>query len=75
MKNEIMRVKCIDMTVEGFGVAKVDQLVIFVKGLITGEEALIKIISFKKNLAYAIIQELLVPSIHRVTSKCPIAYK
>lgn len=75
MKNEIIRVKCIDMTVEGFGVAKVDQLVIFVKGLITGEEALIKIISFKKNLAYAIIEELLVPSIHRVTSKCPIAYK
>ena len=75
MKNEIIKVKCIDMTVEGFGVAKVDQLVIFVKGLIVGEEANIKIIAHKKNLAYAIIDELLVPSMHRIKSTCPIASK
>lgn len=75
MKNKIIRAKCIDMTVEGFGVCKVDQLVIFTKGMIIGEEANIKIISHKKNLAYAIIDELLVPSKHRVKSLCPIAYK
>ena len=75
MKNEIIKVKCIDMTVEGYGVAKVNQLVIFVKGMIVDEVASIKIIAAKKNLAYAIIDELLVSSPYRVTSVCPIAHK
>lgn len=75
MKNKIIKAKCIDMTVEGYGVCKVDDLVIFTKGMIIDEVAMIKIISHKKNLAYAIIDEMLEPSPYRVKSICKIAYK
>ncbi len=75
MKNQIVRAKCEDMTIEGHGVCKVDGLVIFVKGMIIGEEAMIKIIAHKKNLAYAIIDEFIVKSPHRITSSCAVAYK
>ena len=75
MKNKILKAKCIDMTIEGYGVCKVDDLVIFTKGMIVDEVAMIKIISHKKNLAYAIIDEMLEPSPYRVKSICKIAYK
>ena len=75
MKNDILHVYCVDMTVDGYGVAKVDGLVIFVKGLIIDEEAMVKIIAHKKNLAYAIIDRLIKESRHRVMSSCKIAHK
>lgn len=75
MKNEIVHGKCIDISVDGQGIVKVDSLVIFVKGMIPEEEADIKIISHKKNYAFGIIDKLTKPSIHRIESICPIAYK
>lgn len=75
MKNEIVHGKCIDISVDGQGIVKVDSLVIFVKGMIPNEEADIKIISHKKNYAFGIIDKLTNPSIHRIDSICPIAYK
>lgn len=75
MKNDILHVYCVDMTVDGYGVAKVDGLVIFVKGLIIEEEAMVKIIAHKKNLAYAIIDRLIKESRHRAVSSCMIAHK
>ena len=75
MKNEIVRAKCIDMSVDGQGIAKAGDLVIFVKEMITGEEADVKIIAEKKNYAFGIIDKLIVESPHRVKSDCPIAYK
>ncbi|MDO4198566.1 MAG: 23S rRNA (uracil(1939)-C(5))-methyltransferase RlmD [Erysipelotrichaceae bacterium] len=75
MKNQIVRGKCVDMSVDGQGIAKADGLVIFVKGLIKDEEADIKIIAEKKNYAYGIIDKLITPSIHRSNPDCPIAYK
>ena len=75
MKNQILRCTCVDMSVEGLGIARADKLVIFVKGLIKGEEADVKIISEKKNYSIAIIDKLIKPSPYRIGSKCPIAYK
>lgn len=75
MKNSIIRCKCVDMSVEGFGIAKADSLVIFVKGLIKDEEADVKIISEKKNYAIGIIDKLIVKSEYRRESECPISYK
>ncbi|MBR2802452.1 MAG: 23S rRNA (uracil(1939)-C(5))-methyltransferase RlmD [Erysipelotrichaceae bacterium] len=76
MKNEIVRCICTDMTVEGHGIARNEGgLVLFVKGLLTGEEADVKIISHKKNVAYAIIDRLITPSPYRCESACPVAYK
>lgn len=75
MKNEILRCKCVDMSVDGQGIARAGDLVIFVKGMIKGEEADVKIIAEKKNYSFGIIDKLIVASPHRVTSDCPIAYK
>ncbi|MCR4856070.1 MAG: 23S rRNA (uracil(1939)-C(5))-methyltransferase RlmD [Erysipelotrichaceae bacterium] len=75
MKNEIVRCRCVDMSVEGQGIARAGELVVFVKGLIKGEEADVKIIAEKKNYAVGIIDKLIVPSEHRITSDCAIAYK
>ena len=75
MKNEIIRLKCIDISVEGLGICKKDGPVVFVKEMLPGEEALVKIISDKKNLKYGIIDKLIVESPYRIKPDCPIAYK
>ena len=59
MKNQIIKLTCIDMSVDGQGICKHEGLVIFAKGMILHETANVKIISHKKNLAYGIIDELL----------------
>lgn len=63
------------MSVEGLGIARADKLVIFVKGLIKGEEADVKIIAEKKNYSIGIIDKLIEASPYRIRSECPIAYK
>ncbi|MBQ1287869.1 MAG: 23S rRNA (uracil(1939)-C(5))-methyltransferase RlmD, partial [Erysipelotrichaceae bacterium] len=75
MKNQILRCKCVDMSVEGLGIARADKLVIFVKGMIKGEEADVKIIAEKKNYSIGIIDKLIEASPYRIRSECPIAYK
>ena len=75
MKNQIVRAKCIDMSVDGQGIAKAGDLVVFVKEMIVGEEADVKIIAEKKNYAFGIIDKLIVESPYRIKSDCPISYK
>ncbi len=75
MKNDIIRLECIDITVDGQGVCKKDGLVVFVKEMIPGEVADVKIIADKKNMAYGIIDKLIVKSKHRYSPDCPISYK
>ena len=75
MKNEILRAECIDMSVDGQGIAKANDLVIFVKGMIVGETADVKIIAEKKNYAFGIIDKLIEESHYRIKSDCPISYK
>ena len=75
MKNEIIRCECVDMSVEGMGIARADELVVFVKGMIKGEIADVKIIAEKKNYAIAIIDKLIKSSPHRREPDCKIAYK
>lgn len=63
------------MSVEGMGIARSDDLVVFVKGMIKGEEADVRIIAEKKNYSIGIIEKLLHPSDQRISSACPVAYK
>jgi len=75
MKNVIIETKCVDMSIDGQGICKHEGLVIFVKGMIKGEVAKVKIIAKKKNLAYGIIDELIEPSKYRRDLDCKVAYK
>ena len=64
------------MSVDGQGIARTeDGLVVFVKGMIKGEEADVKIIAEKKNYSFGIIDRLVVRSPYRIDSDCPISYK
>ena len=75
MKNDIVRCRCVDMSVDGQGIARAGDLVVFVKGMIKGEEADVKIIAEKKNYSYGIIDRLISASPYRVEPDCKIAYK
>ena len=48
-KNDTLTVTVIDINHEGLGVAKQDGAVIFIKGAVTGDTLLIKIIKVAKN--------------------------
>ena len=75
MKNDLVTCSCRDYTIDGYGIAEYEGLVLFVKGLLLNEKAIVKIISHKKNLAYAIIDRILEPSPYRTKTPCPVAYK
>ena len=70
MKNDIVRCKCVDMSVDGHGIARADDLVVFVKGMIKDEVADVKIIAEKKNYSFGIIDKLIVSSPYRIESGC-----
>jgi len=66
----------LDLTIDrvafgGQGVARLDGLVIFVKGAISGDRVRALIFRKKKAYAEARIQELLVPSPDRIEAPCP----
>ncbi len=75
MKNDIVRCECVDMAIDGSGIAKCGDLVVFVKEMIKGEIADVRITKEKKSYSYGIIEKLIFPSPERVASDCPIAYK
>ena len=68
MKNEIKRCTCVDMSVDGQGIAKSGELVVFVKGMIKGETADVKIIKEYKNYSIGIIDTLIDALIHSTNS-------
>ena len=75
MKNDIVRCECVDMAIDGSGIARAGDLVVIVKGLIKGEIADVKITKEKKSYAYGIIDKMIEASPYRIVPDCPIAYK
>lgn len=71
-KNQEYVVDCLDMNHEGFGVVKIDDYVVFVKGLLTHEQAKIKLTKVLKNYAYAMIVNIIKPSEFRVEPRCSV---
>jgi 23S rRNA (uracil-5-)-methyltransferase RumA len=73
---EMRKGDIIDLTVDrmafgGQGIARLDGLVIFVKGGIPGDKVKAFIFTKKKAYAEAKIQELLAPSADRIQAPCP----
>jgi 23S rRNA (uracil1939-C5)-methyltransferase len=64
---DVIIAKVVDIDYQGQGVVKQDGYVIFVKGLLTDEEAKIKITSIRKSFGQAIVIEILKRSEHRVS--------
>jgi 23S rRNA (uracil1939-C5)-methyltransferase len=63
------------VTIEGYnssgsGVARLDGLVVFVKGAINGEVLRVKILKAAKGAAFAKIVDIITPSPHRISPAC-----
>ena len=69
--NQFLQLNIISQNYEGLGVAKVDDLVVFVDGAIKGETVKAKITKVTKNYAVAKLVEVIKPSINRIKPLCP----
>lgn len=71
-KNDIFIATCVDYTHEGLGICKDEGFTYFVRGMLLGEVAKIKVIKVLKNYGIAIIDEFIEVSNERVTPKCNV---
>lgn len=69
-KNEIYETVVLDISDTGMGIGRVNGMAVFIKGAAVGDRALVKITKVQKNCAFAIIEEMLDPSVHRVENDC-----
>lgn len=71
-KNSIHTVTIDGYSSDGSGIARIDGMVVFVKGAIKGETCEIKILKVYKTASYAKIERIIAPSPHRAEPICPI---
>ena len=71
-KNEIYEMTADDLTLEGNGVGRIENMAVFVPGLLPGENAKIKIIKVLKSYAIGRIEDLLTPSEDRIEPECKV---
>ncbi len=72
-KNEILEVKTEEINALGFGVCKVDGMVLFVGQSAPGDVAKVRVIKVAKTYAIGRIEELITPSPMRITPSCPVS--
>jgi 23S rRNA (uracil1939-C5)-methyltransferase len=70
-KNDIINLTISGYSSEGFGVARHEGQVVFVRNAIDGEEIAAKILKVNKNAAFAVTDSVTAPSPERVTPDCP----
>ena len=68
-KNDVYEVEIIDVTYQGFGLAKVDGLSVFVENTLKGELVEIKIVKVLKKFAFGIVTKMIKESDKRVPLK------
>ena len=70
-KNQLHTVTVTGMSSDGSGIARIDGLVVFVKGALLGEICEIKILKVTRQAAYAKIERIVQPSGSRIPAACP----
>lgn len=71
-KNMIFDVNIDSINSSGFGVCRIDGLVVFVANAVAGDEVTIKIIKAKKNYAVARVEKFIKKSPIRIDSDCEV---
>ena len=56
---------------EGVGVARVEDLVVFIRGGVPGDKVLARVRRARRRYAEAVVEQVLTPSSHRVEPECP----
>lgn len=75
IKNEEIILDIFDVTSEGSGVGKYDDMVVFVPLTAIGDTVKVKILKVKKTYAYAKVLEIIKPSKDRITPDCEVFNK
>ncbi len=71
-KNEIYEAEITGMTTEGSGVARIENIAVFVPMTAVGDRLRVKIVKVLKSYAFGIIEELLAPAAERCEADCPV---
>ncbi|MBQ4100560.1 MAG: 23S rRNA (uracil(1939)-C(5))-methyltransferase RlmD [Oscillospiraceae bacterium] len=74
-KNDIVELKITDITHEGSGVGRYNDMAIFVPFTAVGDEISAKIVKVNKTYAFGIIDKIITPSADRVDNDCPVYNK
>lgn len=74
-KNMIRTVTCEGYTSEGMGVCRIDGRAVFVRGLLLGEAADIRILKATKTAVYAKVEKLTSESKERILPDCPVYWQ
>ena len=74
-KDDIIEVQIESIGMAGEGVARVDNLVVFIDGALVGEKIKAQVIEVKKSFARAKVIKVLEPSSHRIKPLCPIFFR
>lgn len=74
-KNQCYITDITDLTAEGSGVCRIDDMVVFVPSTAVGDKIKVKIVKVLKNYAFGIIDELICESKDRVQSDCNVSKK
>jgi 23S rRNA (uracil1939-C5)-methyltransferase len=69
-KNTLHQTIITDLNNLGYGIARVEGVVVFVDGGVTGDEVLIKLIKIARDYAVARIEKIISPSPHRMPTDC-----
>jgi len=72
-KNQIVTITIEDIGNDGEGIGKYEGYTLFVKGAVPGDVVKVKVLKAKKTYGYAKVEELITPSLDRVTPRCPVA--
>jgi 23S rRNA (uracil1939-C5)-methyltransferase len=69
-KGETLELEVEDLAFGGRGVARLDGFVVFVEGGLPGDKVMAKVFKIRGNYAESRIEDLLVPSPHRIAPAC-----
>lgn len=73
LKNKIYRMKIIDYTADGTGVARVDGRVVFVPKSAVGDQCDVRITKVTKNIIFGKIEKIITASPQRIKPQCSAA--
>ncbi|MBQ4116396.1 MAG: 23S rRNA (uracil(1939)-C(5))-methyltransferase RlmD [Clostridia bacterium] len=72
IKNKIYNVNIDTVNHLGYGICRIDGMVCFVKGGVTGDELEVKVIKANKNYCIGRVEKIITPSKHRNEQNCPV---
>ena len=71
-KNEIYETEIQDLTIEGNGVCRINNMAVFVPGTAIGDRIRVKIVKVLKSYAFGIVEALLEASPDRISPACSL---